>query len=149
MQKRLLAAMLVGTCLVGFGASSAATDPKDELVGIEASWSKALVANDVAAVGKIVAADWTGQNPSGKFTTRDMLLANMKAGKDTATSMTNHDVHVRIIGDLAIVQGSDEEKSQHLGKDTSGTYNWTDVFQKRAGRWVAIASQSTRVTPEK
>jgi ketosteroid isomerase-like protein len=148
MQKQLLAAVLAGTCLVGFGAS-AATDPKHELVGIEANWSKAIVANDAVAVGKIVAADWTGQNPGGKFTNKEMLLANMKTGKDTAASMTNHDVHVRIVGDLAIVQGADEENSKHLGKDTSGTYNWTDVFQKRGGRWVAIASQSTLVTPQK
>jgi hypothetical protein len=48
-----------------------------------------------------------------------------------------------------VVQGSDDEKSTHNGKDTSGTYTWTDVFQKRGGRWMVIASQDTPVKPEK
>jgi ketosteroid isomerase-like protein len=148
MQKRLVAAMVVGICAVGFGAF-AATDAKDELVGIEASWSKAIVAKDAATIGKIVAPEWTGQNSSGKSETKDKMLADLKAGVDSSTSMTNHDVHVRIIGDVAIVQGSDDEKTMHKGKDVSGTYTWMDIFQKRGGHWVAIASQSTPVTPEK
>ncbi|HZZ33798.1 MAG TPA: nuclear transport factor 2 family protein [Phenylobacterium sp.] len=133
---------------MGFGAS-AAPDSKDELVKLEATWSKASVAKDAAEVGKIVASDWTGQNAGGKLMTRDKMLADMKSGVDAATSMTNHDVHVRFIGDIAIVQGADDEKSTHMGKDTSGTYTWTDVFQKRGGHWVAIASQSTPVAHDK
>lgn len=140
--------MAAGIFASGY-AASAATDVKDELVAIEASWSKAVVAKDSAAIGKIVAADWIGQNASGKAETKDKLLADMKSGVDSASAMTNHDVHVRIIGDIAIVQGADDEKSMHKGKDVSGTYTWTDIFQKRAGHWVAIASQSTPVTPEK
>jgi ketosteroid isomerase-like protein len=148
MRKMLVAAAIVGMCAMGFGAS-AAPDSKDELVKLEAAWSKASVAKDAAEVSKIVAPDWAGQNAGGKLMTRDKMLADMKSGVDAATSMTNHDVHVRLIGDIAIVQGSDDEKSTHMGKDTSGTYTWTDVFQKRAGHWVAIASQSTPVAHDK
>ena len=32
------------------------------------------------------------------------------------------------------------------GKDSSGTYSWTDVFQNRGGHWLAVASQTTKVT---
>jgi len=146
MRKRLFVAAIVGTCCLGLGAF-AANDPKDELVKLEANWSKAIVARDVAAVNAIVAADWTGQNASGTVTDKTKMLAEMKAGVDTSSSMVNRDVRVRIIGDIAIVQGSDDEKSTHKGKDSSGAYTWTDVFQKRAGHWVAIASQSTPVKP--
>ena len=76
-------------------------------------------------------------------------LTDMKAGENKSTSMTNHDVRVRIIGDVAIVQGMDDEKSTSKGKDVSGTYIWTDVFQKRSGHWVAVASQGSPVKPEK
>jgi hypothetical protein len=44
-----------------------------------------------------------------------------------------------------VVQGYDDETSSEKGKDTSGTYSWTDVFQKRNGHWVAVASQTTKV----
>jgi hypothetical protein len=63
--------------------------------------------------------------------------------------MSNHDVNVRVMRNVAIVQGMDDEKSSYKGKDGSGTYSWTDVFEKRGGKWVAIASQVTKVTPAK
>jgi hypothetical protein len=51
------------------------------------------------------------------------------------------------MGDMAVVQGADDEKSTEKGKDTSGSYTWTDVFAKRGGKWVAIASQVTKTSP--
>ena len=37
----------------------------------------------------------------------------------------------RAFGSIAVVQGYDDETSSEKGKDTSGTYSWTDVFQKQ------------------
>lgn len=55
-----------------------------------------------------------------------------------------HRAPLRFVGaDVAIVQGEDTETSTHKGKPSSGVYSWTDIFQKRNGRWVAIASQNT------
>ena len=147
MRKYMVAAIAAGAFAIGSGAC-AAMDAKAELVAIEASWSKAIVAKDVATVSKFVAADWAGQGGSGKTKNKDQMLAELKSGPDTSSMMTNHDVHVRIVGDIAIVQGADDEKSMHKGKDVSGTYTWTDIFQKRGGHWLAIASQSTPVKPD-
>ena len=149
MKTMWIAAMAAGVCTIACGVLAAPAAPGSELVAMEAAWSKAVVAKDTAAVGRIVAADWTGQNAGGMRATKTQMLADLKSGADSATMMTNHDVHVRVIGDLAIVQGADDEKSMHEGKDVSGTYTWTDIFQKRAGHWVAIASQSTPVKPKK
>ena len=149
MKTMWIAAMVAGMCTIVCGAVAATAAPETELVALEASWSKAVVAKDTAAVSRIVAADWVGQGADGGRATKTKMLADLKTGADSATMMTNHDVHVRIIGDLAIVQGADDEKSMHQGKDVSGTYTWTDIFQKRAGHWVAIASQNTPVKPKK
>lgn len=118
---------------------------EQELIDLENTWSKAIVQHDVAAVSSIVADDWMGQNDSGKIADKTRLLDEMKSGKMSATSMTNRDMHVRLIRGLGIVQGSDDEKSTSKGKDTSGTYTWMDVFEMRDGRWQAIASQITKV----
>jgi hypothetical protein len=53
---------------------------------------------------------------------------------------------VKVLGNVAIVQGSDTEKSTMNGKDTSGKWVWMDVFVKRDGKWVAVRSQAARVT---
>ena len=126
--------------------AQAAPAPSDALVTMEANWSKAMVAKDWATVDGIIASDWTGQNDAGKLTTKAMLLGDYKSGKSSISAMTNHDVHARLVGDIGIVQGMNDETSTYDGKDTSGTYSWTDVYQRRGGKWVVIASQVTRIT---
>ena len=116
-----------------------------DLVAMEAKWSEAMVAKDFSTVDSIVASDWTGQNPGGVLTTKTMFMDGLRSGKQTITAMANRDVHVRFVGTIAIVQGMDDETSSYDGKDTSGTYSWTDVFQQRGGKWVAIASQVTPI----
>lgn len=143
---RLLTWMACTIAASTLATASIAATPSDELIAKEASWSKAMVAKDMTALKEIIAPDWIGQNQTGKQTTRAEFLASIASGEDKSTSMTNHDVHVRIVGDLAIVQGMDDEVSTHKGASSSGTYSWMDVFQKRGGKWVAIASQNTPVT---
>ena len=149
MRASIMITVAVASALLCGSAARAATPAEQELVTLEAQWSKAGVDHDAAAVDRIVAADWTGQDKSGKVSHKADILADMKAGKSKTTSMTNRDVHVRIMGDVAVVQGADDEKSTYDGTDTSGSYTWTDVFQKRAGKWVVIASQVTPVAPAK
>ncbi len=126
-------------------AEMSATQQK--LVDMEAAWSKAIVAKDTVTVASFVADDWSGQNPGGKMQNKTGLLADMKSGASAATSMTNHDVSARVMGNMAVVQGADDEKSSYNGKDTSGAYTWMDVFENRGGKWVAIASQVTKTAP--
>jgi hypothetical protein len=52
---------------------------------------------------------------------------------------------VKVMGSVAVVQGSDTEKSTTKGKDTSGKWIWMDVFVKRDSKWVAVRSQSAKV----
>ncbi|HEY2444809.1 MAG TPA: nuclear transport factor 2 family protein [Rhizomicrobium sp.] len=140
-------ALICAAMLVVAGSASAADMTEQKLVDMEAAWSKAMVAKDTAAISAIVADDWSGQNPGGKMQNKAGLLADIKSGDSAATSMANHDVHARVMGDMAVVQGADDEKSTEKGKDTSGSYTWTDVFAKRGGKWVAIASQVTKTSP--
>ncbi len=143
---RLVTWMACTVAATSLATAAYAATPSDELVAKEASWSKAMIAKDVPALKEIIAPDWIGQNQTGKSMTRAEFLSGLSSGEDKVSSMNNHDVHVRIVGDLAIVQGMDTEESTHKGASTSGTYSWMDVFQKRGGKWVAIASQNTPVT---
>ena len=140
------AAMLIVT---GAAVAADMSATEQQLVDREAAWSKATVAKDPAAISGIVADDWMGQNDSGKTEDKSQLLGDLKSGTMSATSMTNRDVQVRVMDNIAVVQGADDEKSSLKGKDTSGAYTWMDVFEKRHGKWMAIASQVTKVAPDK
>jgi len=54
-------------------------------------------------------------------------------------------MEVKVLGNVAVVQGSHTEKSTTNGKDTSGKWIWTDVFVKRDGKWLIVRSQSAMV----
>jgi len=128
------------------GVAAAAEDVTKTLTELEAKWSAASLTKDVKAVDAILAPDWVGHGWSGKQHNKVQALAEMKDPNSKTTAVKNHDVVVRAYGNIAVVQGYDDETSTDKGKDSSGTYSWTDVFQKRNGHWMAIASQTTKVT---
>jgi ketosteroid isomerase-like protein len=68
-------------------------------------------------------------------------LDDLKTGTIKIDAWTPGDMKVRLFGDVAVVTGTHTEKSSYKGKDTSGKYVWTDVFVKRQGHWMAVASQ--------
>jgi len=55
------------------------------------------------------------------------------------------DMNVRIFGDTAVVTGTDDEITLKDGKKSNGHYVWTDVFVKRNGKWLAVASQTAQI----
>ena len=85
-------------------ASGASAQPKpaannpQELIDMEAAWAKAAVARDFAALSRIVAPDWHGQNHRGKLYDRAAMIQETVAGHEKLTSMANHDLHVRFLG---------------------------------------------------
>lgn len=147
--KILLAGAAMLALISSASTAYAAEDVAKTLTDMEAAWSKASITKDAAVLDRILAPDWHGQNRSGKRADKAKAMADFKSPDDKTTSAVNHDVNVRVFGDIAIVQGADDEKSTHKGKDTSGAYTWTDVFQKRGGKWLAIASQTTKTEPQK
>jgi len=49
------------------------------------------------------------------------------------------------VGDTAVVTGRSTIKGVRDGKDLIGRERWTDVFVRRDGRWLAVASHSSRI----
>jgi ketosteroid isomerase-like protein len=112
---------------------------------LEQDWTDAMKAGDVDKIGQLLADDWTGIGYDGGKETKQSLLAGVKSGKDKAESVENGPMDVKVLGSVAVVQGSDTEKSMTNGKDSSGKYVWMDVWVKHDGKWVAVRSQSAMV----
>lgn len=73
------------------------------------------------------------------------MLADVKSGASKVETFAFGPMDVKVLGNVAVVQGSDTEKSTSAGKDSSGKYLWMDVFVKRDGKWVAVRSQTAMV----
>ena len=112
---------------------------------LEHDLADAIKAGDADKISQIVADDWAGVDYSGNKATKPSFLEDVKAGRDKVESVEFGPMDVKVLGNVAVVQGSDTEKSLTNGKDTSGKWVWMDVFVKRDGAWVAVRSQSTMV----
>jgi ketosteroid isomerase-like protein len=59
----------------------------------------------------------------------------------TITDLTAEDVRVRVLGDVAIVHARTSYRTAS-GEQRQGRY--TDVWQRRAGTWLAVSAHMTR-----
>ncbi len=111
---------------------------------IEREWAAVSAKNDLAGLDKILATEYAN-NTDGRITPKKELLAKVKGGATKTASAEAGEMKVLVLGDTAIAHGLWMEKSTIDGKDTSGTYRYTDTFIKRDGRWQAVTTYSTKV----
>ncbi|HEV2732158.1 MAG TPA: nuclear transport factor 2 family protein [Terriglobales bacterium] len=113
------------------------------LQATEQAWLNAEKNHDAAAFENLVADDWIAIGPDGKSQTKAERAAEIRTAH--TTSATLGDMTVRVFGDSAVVTGSDDEITVKDGNKSSDHYVWTDVFVKRNGKWLAVASQTALV----
>ncbi len=154
MKKLAGAALLICTCAglvfaqtqAPSGAAPAQGPSVSQVIQqLEHDWADAIKGADTDKLGAILADDWAGISASGKQETKQGLLAGLKSSKTTVRSIEFGPMNVKVLGNVAVAQGSDTVKSTTNGKDSSAIYVWTDVFVKRDGKWVAVRSQTAPV----
>jgi ketosteroid isomerase-like protein len=126
-------------------ATAKAPSVSADVKQVEQDWTDAMKAGDTDKLSQILGDDWVGLGPDGARETKKTWLDEVKAGTFKMTSMDIGPMEVKVLGSVAVVQGSDTEKSMYKGKDTSGKYVWMDVFAKRDGKWVAVRSQIAQI----
>ena len=96
--------------------------------------------SDVAWFAEMQAEDFLCTSSDGNVLDRAAFLEH--TGHPVSISGPQaHDVIVRLFGDLAIIHA----RTTFTHADGSdGASRYTDIWQKRDGRWLAIAAQVTR-----
>ena len=151
MQPRLLAHICFLSVVLSAALTVHAQQPKADsdaaisqtLQAMEQAWLNAEKNHDTAAFEKIAADDWIAITPDGSSQNKAERSAEIKAAHTTLATMG--DMKVRVFGDTAVVTGTDEEVTLEGGKKSSQHYVWTDVFVKRNGKWLAVASQTAQI----
>ena len=118
-------------------------DISQALQAMERAWLNAEKNHDAATFDKLVADDWIAITPDGKRQTKAERAAEIIASD--IDSATLGEMKVRVFGDTAVVTGSDDETTMKDGKKSTDHYVWTDVFVKRNGKWLAVASQTAQI----
>ena len=112
---------------------------------LEHEWTDAAKAGNADKLNQIIADDWAGVFYDGTKATKKEYIESYTSGKSKLESFEFGPMDAKVLGNVAVVQGSDTEKSTTDGKDSSGKYAWTDVFVKRGDKWVVVRSQLAKV----
>jgi ketosteroid isomerase-like protein len=146
MMKTLVGVLLtiwIGTlALADTPAATEGERTAETLKQLERDWADAEKDGDSEKIRQIVADDWTGVENDGRKVTKEQLIAHIKSHNDKAESIELGPMDVKVLGDAAVVQGSDIETATTNGKHTSVEMVWMDVFANRDGKWVCVRSQS-------
>jgi hypothetical protein len=146
MKHVLPACLLLGAVTLCGAGKSQKNSVEETLIQMEQAWSQADIKRDATALNQILAEDWIGTDFEGTLLNKAQALTGISSGSGTLQSTVLRDMKVRVYGSTAVVTGTDTEKGEYHGKDSSGRYLWTDVFVRRNGRWQAVSSQSTKLT---
>jgi ketosteroid isomerase-like protein len=152
--KKLVGTILLVFVCVGLALAQGQTPPagtvtkapsvSDSIKQLELDWENAMKSGDLDKLSTILADDWVGIGEHGKET-KQSFIADAKSGANKIESFEMGPMDVKVIGSVAVCQGSDTEKSTTKGKDSSGKWVWMDVFVNRGGKWVAVRSETTMV----
>ena len=136
--------MAVSLASAAFGASADA-----ELKAIEQQWLDAYMKSDPAFIKNLEAEDYSIIEPDGNVGTKAQDIKSVTDKTFVLKSATMSDFKCRMVGDnCALVTVMMKLSGTEDGKDFSGDFRGTDVFEKKDGKWMAVASQLTKVAKE-
>ena len=122
-------------------ATAAPENVEQTITDLEHKWVNAIVQKDTDTIDKILDPDFTGTTDDQIYTKTD-AIEDVRDG--THESLDLSDLKVRVFGDTAVATMKQMEKSKHGNTDFSGEYLFTDVWAKRNGQWMAVASHGSR-----
>ncbi|HKP73443.1 MAG TPA: nuclear transport factor 2 family protein [Pyrinomonadaceae bacterium] len=145
----ILAALLVLASPAFTRGQTAANKPtaggksEREILKFIDDWIDALKRNDGAALERMVADDFHIVLSDGQTRDKEQELAPSKSGEIKFDHLSAEDVKIFVSGDTAIATGVGIFRGTSKGRAFDGRERFFDVYQKRNGRWLILASRST------
>ena len=150
----LVALASVAAILFSLAAPARAQHPrrndqyKHQVEQMEQAWRTAELSGNVDAMSKLLSDDFVGINMSGQVVTKMQLLERMSGRRTVLTRLDLDDVHVKLLGQTAIVTSRAEVEGTNEGAPVHGNYRYTRVYTRTAsGAWQITNFEATRVGP--
>jgi ketosteroid isomerase-like protein len=126
-------------------AASAESPAKHEFQKIEDAWDDAINQRDQYALELVLSPLFMDVSASGDFTTRNQQLALLITGEDKTTHLEQRVITVRMLGDIAVANGTYElrRKAGSAQEEEKGVF--THVYERARGGWLCINSQRTKL----
>ena len=116
------------------------------LIQLERDWVAALQRNDAKFVDTILAEEFVATYGDGTRGDRKRELQLVTEFNQQVDKWTVDEFIVKVYRDTAVVWFTQRMVGPVQGKPTEIVTRYMDVFVNRDGKWLCVASQSTRVT---
>lgn len=130
--------------LLLFAQVAASADVVRELERIEQRLAATFTAGDCDGWGALLADDWSVIHITGAVITKAEALAMCRTPPVKIADQKIEDVKVRVFGTSAVVTGRTTAISAGP-TPIKVVLRFTDVFIRRNGRWVVVASHATQL----
>ena len=126
---------------------SGGSSEEERIKALEVERTAALVAHDLKTLERTTPPDYTVIGSTGLLQDQKAFLDQVRSGDLRLASDDLDEMKVRIYGSTAVLTGRSTVKGTFRGRDISGQDRFTRVYVKRAGVWVPVAYQATRISP--
>lgn len=124
----------------------AVTSDQETLIQLERDWVAALQRNDVKFIESILAEEFVATYGDGARGDKKRELQLVADFNQQVDKWTVDEFSVKVFRDTAVVWFTQRLVGPVQGKPTEIVSRYMDVFVMRDGKWLCVASQSTRVT---
>jgi ketosteroid isomerase-like protein len=119
---------------------------RHEIDHLEEAWREAVLKQDAAAMGNLLADDYMAITPYGTLQTKDQALANIRSGRVHFTALEVSDRKVRFYGKTALVTSRAEVKGTNADGDISGSYRYMRFYVRDAqGNWKIESFEASKI----
>jgi uncharacterized protein (TIGR02246 family) len=115
----------------------------DAIKKLNAEWIASYVTRDTATLSRIFADDIQLTNPSGEMRTKQQMLKALVSPDQKYISTKVDTASVRLFGNIGIINAKVTGVVEAGGKTSTAQVGYMDVYDKRHGRWYAIAAHVT------
>lgn len=118
---------------------------ENEVLKLNAEYSKALLKADTATIKHILAEDYLYINADGALKNKVQTIELYKASNFKFLSGQEDEVRIRVYNEVAVVTGRFIFKGESNGEIINGMARYTSVFVKRGEHWQMVSEQTTNV----
>jgi len=127
-------------------ALSAASPEIRELQAVEDKWSSALNLRDQYGLELVLSPLFVNVSANGEITTRNQQVVSLINQEDKTAATDQHVITVRMLGDVAVANGTYTFTHKVDGKEFEEKGVFTHVFQRNHGNWLCLNAQRTAIT---
>jgi ketosteroid isomerase-like protein len=141
MLRRVILFFVLGGLALVQNLSMAQQGDETKIIALENLWNQMQINHDADAMGSMLDSDFVLTDYDGSVNNKEEFLASIRDKSTKLTVEVSEDMKLHRHGDTVVVLGATHEKGAEKGKAFSHQGRFTDVWIKKDGQWLCVASQ--------